>query len=66
MRKYCEYYISVRETENGFSWHIWNNWKDGEILQSSNDENGDPDEMYFKSKEVAYQQAAESIQDYYS
>ena len=65
MRKYCDYYISVSKKEKGFIWKIWSNMINGEVLQSSMDET-DEDDRYFVSKEVAYQEAAENVQYYYS
>lgn len=65
MRKYAEYYISVRCTDKGWTWHIWNEIG-GKILQSSNDKDYEEEDWYSISKEMAYQQAAEAIQDYYT
>ncbi len=66
MRKYAEYYISVRCTDKGWSWHIWNNMINGEILQSSTDKDYEEVDWYYPSKEQAYQEGAQAVQDYYS
>lgn len=64
MRKYAEYYLSTKKTEHGYIWRIWNK-PGGEVLQSSDDGNFQKEDWYFKTKEQAYQEGAEAIQDYY-
>lgn len=61
-RKYCDYYYSIKKTDKGLIWKIMN--KDGEVLQSSTD-NEDDDDKYFPNETAARSDAIDAIQDYY-
>jgi hypothetical protein len=65
MRKYCEFYFTIKKTEKGFTYTIRE--VNGKVIQTALEtSDGDEDEAFFVSKEMAEQGAREAIQDYYT
>jgi hypothetical protein len=62
MTKYCDLYYSIRNTPKGYVWYI--RTKDGDILQSSLDNENEEDQCYTE-KQSAETDCREAIEDYY-
>lgn len=57
MKKYADYYYTTNKTDKGYSWKMFNQYKNGEVLETS--------EEFFETKGMAEIDVEEHIQEYY-